>query len=383
MWFTENKIYSNNKMPRQVIPESLKRMKTFNVHITETTEIQLWNHIQSKIEEYEKNSTFLNNLQDEMVSRVRDENPYYGKSFRKPLDRLIFDDWLDEKYTAILVSVSNFRQDVFLCNQAFNWSEEHPEFNDLLHLIEKKTYNFQSEFIHFEKVRFQQAKKDWEIKDAVWVAEHKLKRDHESHRSKSYWVEEFKTMSADQIERWFPKGIPDNEETCKYCIQAKSDVKERAELEIKFETEVKENELHQKEQKRLQQEQNRMKHIEKREAELANRVLQKCEVCNFETYNAELFDFHMDSKEHIRLCAFKKSYCNDCKLQCRTMIEYGYHITTTKHKVNCGEIKKVTEFKCEACNYSTHLKQSYEKHLESKAHKDKTTPDSGETLQSQ
>lgn len=345
-------------MPRISLPPKIKSLQGYDVVLMHTTEEEIKAHIYSTAKKFEEYFDLINAKQNRMLEKVIDENPYAGLSFRKPIEHLEFIDWMrndKEKYFEMMKLIFQFKHDFAVCVEVFKWKEPEIEF-----MIQKygNLGDKEIEFNLFEKARVRQAKTEWEIKDAVWIQENKLKEDHKSHKSKSEWEIEFKKIKAemgiDFLNRWFPDGIPNTEETCIYCINEAKRKKEAEEYGKKME---------------LQQ----LKYDEEWQKEKQKNPKEKftCECCNFSTFNDEVYEMHMDSKEHEKMELFTSLYCKDCEIHCRNKIEWNNHITTKKHKLKIGMIKKQTEFHCEKCNYTTQLKQNFDKHCLTKSHIEK------------
>lgn len=347
-------------MPRKSLPAKIKSLQGYEVILTQTTEEEIKDHIYAVAEKYEDYFDEINMRQNHMLNKVIEENPYAGMSFRKPGVHLDFNDWMGsnpEKYFEMMKVIFQFRHDFAVCMQVFDWEEPEIEF-----MIEKygNIGEKEKEFIMFEKMRFKQAHDEWEIKDAVWIQENKLKEAHKSHKSKSEWEIEFKKLEAENgiefVNRWFPAGIPNDEETCIHCI---NDAKHKKEAE--------------EHSKKMELEQQRMDEDWQKEKASLKTVREKltCECCNFSTFSDEVYDLHLDSKEHKRIELLKKTYCKCCELQCRTELDFNIHVQTKKHKYAAGILEKQTEFHCEKCDYKTNLKQHFEKHCATKSHNEK------------
>ena len=347
-------------MPRKSLPPKIKSLQGYDVVLMHTTEEEIKAHIYATSKKFEEYFDLINAKQNRMLEKVIDENPYAGLSFRKPIEHLEFIDWMrndKEKYFEMMKLIFQFKHDFAVCIEVFKWEEPEIEFmiQKYGHLGDKEI-----EFNIFEKARFKQAKTEWEIKDAVWIQENKLKEDHKSHKSKSEWEIEFKKIKAemgiDFLNRWFPDGIPNTEETCIYCINEAKCKKEAEEYGKKMELQqLKYDEEWQKE----------------KAANAKNREKMICECCEFSTFNDEVYEMHMDSKEHKRKELLQKTYCKCCEIQCRTELDFNIHVQTKKHKYAAGIIEKQTEFHCEKCNYTTQLKQHFDKHCSTKAHNEK------------
>lgn len=347
-------------MPRKSLPPGIKMMKGYDVVLTETTEEDLRKYIHENIGTFKTCHSMINNKQNKFLDQLIDGNPYAGMSWRKLVKRLEWIDWMgteQEKYFKLLKIIMDFKHDYTLCVKIFEWEEP-----DIQFMIEKYgTINDkENEFVNYERLRAKQSRTEWELKDAEWISENKLKQDHSNHKTRKEWEIEFKQIEEEMglafLNRWFPNGIPNTDETCKFCI-AKLNLSKKAEVVLK--------------EQELEQEQKNKEWRKQKEADQKEREKLNCTCCNFSTFSSEAYDLHLDSKEHQKRELLKKTYCKCCEIQCRTETDYDIHIQTKKHKYAIGELEKQTEFHCEKCNYKTTFKQHFEKHCGTKAHIEK------------
>jgi hypothetical protein len=335
-------------MPRSIVHENLKKMKTLSVNITKTTEEDIVSHLQKKFEELEPFLEKRNSCQSEIAfSTNYDYSEYSDNDWRKNrVKRYCFydlwnsqftDDRNAEKMYELLNNYLEFLYDLNLSMRCIAWHEPYPELGELE--IETLRYkeNYEKIFQIYDSYRYEKAKKEYEERNVEWINNNKAKETHDSYHKDT-----------------------DLTDDCKYCISRKKEL-------------IRLNEYEKQEELRLQ-ESNRKFHEEKerkRAEELDSRHLYECECCNYQTYNGDAFDRHEESKEHIKAEKIMKLFCKTCKIQCRNDIEYNYHINTKKHKIASGEITKETEFKCDLCNYVTTTKQNLDKHNNSKYHMEK------------
>jgi hypothetical protein len=79
---------------------------------------------------------------------------------------------------------------------------------------------------------------------------------------------------------------------------------------------------------------------------------------------------HNNTKEHANKIKLKGWFCELCKSQSRSEVEWKHHITTKKHKIAVGELEAEPDvYNCEKCKYTTPLKGNWLRHLSSKSHK--------------
>ena len=350
----------NNKMPRKSLPLGIKMMKGYTVVLTETTEEELQNYIHENVEKFQMCYNIINETQNRFLDLIIDQNPYEGMSWRKPIKHLEWIDWMgvqQDKYFALMKIIMDFKHDFSLCVNILEWEEPEIKF-----MIEKygNINDKENEFVIWERLRAKQSRSAWELKDAEWIIENKLMQEHLNHKTRSEWEIEFKKIEEEMglafLNRWFPTGIPNTDETCKFCI-AKQNFFKKGELVSK--------------QEEQEQEQKNKEWTKQKEAEKQEHEKLKCECCNFSTFNSEVYDMHLESKDHQKQELISSLYCKTCKVQSRTKMEHQFHISTNKHKYATGELEKQTEFYCEKCNYKTNLKQHFEKHCLTKYHIEK------------
>lgn len=355
-------------MPRQTIPPRAKGIVGFEVNITQTTEEQIWSHIQNKLADIHNLLDEARARQNGMVNLVFDSNPYETCNWRsRPPKRIEFLEWTkgEDKWYEFMRSIFEVKHDIKLCLDVFGWWETKPEEASALEYeIIKLDLDYQGEFERYEKMRFMEAKKSWEIRDADWIAEKKAKDNHNlNHKSEEGWRAVDKRIKEGHwtYDDPFEVTIKNTREpTCKYCIE-----------QDKFDKECEERQKIAEEQHRKSEEEWRLQKEAERKRQLQERELYECECCDFETYDENAWDKHEDSKEHKKLVELKKFFCESCEVQCRNQTEFSIHIQTKKHKIATGKIQKQTDFKCEGCDYITQLKQNFEKHLLTKSHIEK------------
>jgi len=321
-------------------------MRTMVINVTQTTEDDVWNHLMKKIDEYIKEADEIKAKQEELITYIHDKNPYANFSWRngrKP-SRVKWDEWMggSEECMETMVKHFDFRHDWTICSKAFGWDNpenerfEETDYWDFM-IRTKHSYSMVSndEFDFYERKHYEDSRKEWEIKDAEWIKEEDFKNIHKRDHKK-------------------------DRDDCKYCIQEN-------ESDRQYEIRQKRDE----EQQRIWNEEFRQKKNQEKLEKEQTKELYKCDVCNYKTYDDNAWDAHEDSKDHKKLMDLKKFRCESCDVQCRNQAEYTIHNQTKKHKIAIGEIEKQSQFVCTLCNYTTELKQNYDKHLKTKNHKEK------------
>jgi hypothetical protein len=352
-------------MPRRLVHPRLKRMVTINVNVTETTDEEIYNHLNKKIEEIQPLFNEAKEKQNKMVDLVFNSNPYENCNWRNKLPpRIDFDEWMnhEEKWFPFIKSYFELKHDLGLYINSFE--EKQNDINELEYFLLKFNLNYKDEFDIYEKMRYDQAKKDWEIRDAEWIAEKQEKDSHyRYHHTEEQWIQIDKKIKEGFFKYYYPLNIEiknTRNSNCKYCIKANEEDKI-------IEEKIKQEELKQEERNKKWF---ATKELERKQ-QLENRHLYECKICNYKTYDDNAWDTHEDSKEHKKLLELKKYYCEDCDIQSRNSMEHAIHNQTKKHKIKTGEIQIQTEYKCELCDYVTGLKQNYDKHCSTKLHKEK------------
>ena len=378
-------------MPRPVLATHLKECKTISVLLTKTTEADLLKHFQTAFEKYEDHWRPYYDKLERIVQDQYDHNPYRKANWRKcSPDRKYakgweWNDWHvdDEASMERYYWMSAIRSDLRRCDSEFKWSEkeEHKWVGEFEYLIKKCLDSLRSneeELARVDERNFASAKKEWQEYDAEWIDYQKRYKEHLCHRPRQWYVEEFARDKESQewyIRRNGGDGIPNNEETCEFCIKAKKD---RAEWEERQKREAEDRRVAEELERQEAEAYRQAKEEErKRQWAEATKIQYHCEDCDYHTRNKWNYDQHMDSKQHAHVVKQKSLYCKTCEIQCRTQMEYDHHVSTNKHKKATGEKKEAT-YRCDACDYTASLKHHYENHCKSKRHQENVRQASGE-----
>lgn len=353
-------------MPRQSLPAELKNLSTYDVCLTQTTEEDLYKHFNTNVYEYlemyEKNVK----AYDRHIQRIYEKNPYTEYNWRnkyptRKYEKGILSFKTEEETDIYFRYTYEIWRDLRLCNHAFGWSNQHEWVDDVLETAEKYRLDMVSLIEELKQVdarNYDTAKKEYEEKDKEWIEYKKKLNIHSSHKPKSYWIDLFRKDKY--AEKLHDGVIPDNEETCEFCIQQKqADDKRREEERLEKEERQKQEE---ERQKRLQEEELRRQSIV---IPVFQAKTYSCDPCKYSTTNSYSFETHCKSAEHKKNVWF----CNHCSVQCRCQVEFDNHLQTNKHKKQAGMLN--TTLHCEACNYTATLKCNYETHCKSKRHLEK------------
>jgi hypothetical protein len=343
-------------MPRPTLPVEFKHMRTFEVVLTQHT----LDEVKDKMNDYIRNCTATIDLilakKESFLTDFMDNNPYSGRSWRKcGPDRITIVDWIgeDEGIMQKCTFLRELYQDLKLMTKALKTNEYANELFEIERYFELSK-NKDEELMMWEAIQYAKAKAEWEKRDAEWIAERKLKSEHESHKTRKEW--ELLFQKDPDAKKWYSGVIPDTEDTCSLCIQQKEFKRRQAEFE--------------------KNEEERMERLNA-EYELSNkkeRVVPReiktyeCEDCKFKCSSQYAYDDHIQSMEHKTV----KRFCKVCQFQCRNDVEYTAHLTSRKHKLATGEEKESTEYICEPCGYTTAIKCNYATHCKTKGHIEKT-----------
>lgn len=348
------------------MPTYFKDMGSYPVLLTKTTEEELKEHFKKASELYMERIQPDIDEQRRLLKMLYNENPYKQRNWRKGKPERLYENGFDrhqlkEEDAKGREWKACLWRDFRWCIDVYEWKEDWVvPFDQMMRKAHEIYKNNVEEIKHMDLLCFEIAKRNWEVEDAVWIAKQKLKKSHEDHKPKSYWRELFATDK--KSEEWYNGVIPDNEDTCEFCMEEKRISDERDE-KMRLEDEEQERE---EEEKRLKREEER----KQRKAEECKE--QTCELCDYTSNYTSIFDLHMTSREHLANVKQQKLYCTVCEYQCRNQMEHAHHIGTNKHKKKAGLVsKEPVEFVCLCCEYTSQFKQHYENHMKSKKHQKK------------
>jgi hypothetical protein len=366
-------------MPRASLPPALKVLKSFAVVLTKTTQEELWSHFEDAFSWYRKRAYYLVEKIESISEEIDAKNPFSNCSWR-PTGSLssyptrkyesespheIFDDAEADRYNYLF----KVRSDLERCGRLLGWAddEEYKEkFAEFISIADEVCYDLEHK-IHClaitENDAYVLAKHRWTKEHKDEIEDTRLAERHKGHKTKKEWIELF---SVDPIAaRWCNSTPPNDEDTCKYCIADK----ERRAIEDRIAIS-----RYQREQKEAEEDARRRREEEYAELEIEEerKLIQTtkhtCEMCDYTTSSGSKFDVHLASKEHITKLKLKASYCSTCDIQCKNETDLAVHNSTQKHKKKVGEIVEPTEYRCDACDYTTPNKYLYKAHCKTTTH---------------
>jgi hypothetical protein len=346
-------------------------LTTYDVALTTTTEDELWSHFISNglIDFERKIYKYVNRLED-VVIMLYQTNPYDNVKWRqrKPIKKYqSFDDWFGNNIEERIefFNLQSFPIELKRVASTFKWDED----EDKKYQLQNALYEYnkpiqqlkdlEDEMKGWDRVKYEKSYNKWLETDKEWIEKNKKIEEHKGHKPKEYYI---KLFAEDEIAKCrYENTIPDNEETCEFCIRDKKDQLEREERErIEKEEQQREEEQYQLEKKRKEEE--RLNEIKNRPV-----ITYTCDDCGYTCHNKHNHLAHFEDKTHINVVKLKQLYCGVCSTQCRTNAEYIIHINSAKHKkVETGEIKE--QYECEPCHYKTKLKQNFDLHCNTKKH---------------
>jgi hypothetical protein len=415
-------------MPRPSLPSNLKGLQTIDVLLTQTTEEQLWAHFKILFAKYETSMEVWEEKIERMYRKFNpDRNPYNDHNWRSGHPTRHYKNptlgtvvGFDEADSDLYWTLFNFVGDFYKVNKALKWnedaeySEEYGKMSGTIEYLRMRTSGGLSTLAEYEDQCFYLAKKRWEELDADWIADQKLKKAHygdnsynghhpfdyvefEKKRltdllsSKSSTIEYLKRKkqwNADEDEnvQIGPKlsisiedsqklldsfalgNVPGYTLTCKYCIKSIQESKE-ADERRRLEEEAYEIERqHELDEQKLEAE----KEKERRKALPV--VHYNCELCKYHTTSLGYYQYHTESKDHLRREKMGELFCKVCEVPSRTQAEYDNHCNTTKHRKATGQIEaEPEEYRCAPCEYYCKGKMLWKQHCGTKKHIEKTS----------
>jgi hypothetical protein len=299
---------------------------------------------------------FLTKIENAFVD-LDDNNPYSKCSFKyyfirsshntEAIERKLKDSplsWIsneNEKYK--FLDLFDIESDFKIASECFRWNETKPETIEIISLIDVFHQRFltkKDDIKLMEQMQFNKAKEEWAIRNKDLIEEDEIKMKHKDHKPLSYYLE--KEKYDPDMKLWYERrgGYPTNELTCHLC-------KKKAEEQVIEYPSSSEEEVEEPVVKKA----------------VANKTY-RCDLCELDFNNFTAYTAHSISQEHNT----KSTYCKICDVQFSCISQYDHHKTTTKHKKMCEGNNEPISYVCNKCNYTTFIKQNYDKHMLSKKH---------------
>ena len=356
-------------MPRPSLPASLKKMWTFQVVLTQTTEEELWQHFTDKFRDYENHRDYLINKIEALGDEMNLNNPFSNQSFSKSRRTLpsrkynnlngvaveVFLEPNDETEWNRYLLISKLNNDLKRCGKELKWDENakySAQFLEWTALSEQTVWELEtalSGLATTEECCYFFAKRQWEITHADEILQEK----------------------QNEIAKSRHLGHVDVDPECSLCIFAEKirtiQEKEALQRAIQEQQDAAEMLLMRQEEERVERELEEERKLMEKEA-----AKHTCETCDYTTSSGSKFDVHLASKEHTARLRSKALYCQPCETQSRSQLEHENHCNSVKHKKKVGEIVEPTEYLCDACKYTTPSKHLFKQHTNSKKHKKRT-----------
>jgi len=368
-------------MPRASLPPALKVLKSFDVVLTKTTQEEIWSHFVDAFSWYRKRAYYLVEKIEAISEEIDAKNPFSKCSWRNtcsisayPTRKYdsenpyeIFDDTEVERYNYLF----KIRSDLERCGRILGWvdDEEYKDkFAEFTSIADEVCYDLEHK-IHClaitENDAYVLAKHRWQKEHKNEIDDERLAERHKGHKTKKEWIELF---HADPIAaRWCNSIPPNDEDTCKYCIADKE--RRAVEDRIAIAKNMREQKEAEEDARRKRDEEYELLQIENERREMEKEAVKHtCETCDYTTSSGDKFDVHLASKEHITKLKLKSSYCSTCDIQCKNETDFAVHNSTQKHKKKVGEIVEPTEYRCDACDYTTPNKYLYKAHCKTTTH---------------
>jgi hypothetical protein len=371
-------------MPRASLPSALKVLKSFAVVLTKTTQEEIWEHFVDAFSWYRKRAYYLIEKIEALSEEIDAQNPFSKCSWRNtssissyPTRKYenetpyeIFDDAECERYNYLF----KIKSDLQRCGRILKWNEDEEykqQFAEFTYITEEVCYDLEHK-IHCltitENDAYVLAKHKWMKAHKDEINDTQLSERHKLHKTKKEWMELF---AVDPVAaRWCNSTPPNDEDTCKYCIADKE--RRTAEERIEIAKRIREKKEAAEDEQRRKDEEYELLQIENERKQMENEAVKHtCKTCDYTTSSGGKFDVHLASKEHTARLRSKALYCEPCETQSRSQLEHENHCNSVKHKKKIGEIVEPTEYRCDACDYTTSFKHLFKQHTDSKKHKEK------------
>lgn len=367
-------------MPRASLPPGLKVLKSFAVVLTKTTQEEIWEHFVDAFSWYRKRGYDLIEKIEAISEEIDAKNPFEKCSWRNTVSLSAYPtrkyenetpfEVFDEAETERYYYLFKVKSDLERCGRILGWANDEEykqQFAEFTLIAEEVCYDLEHK-LHClaitENDAFLLAKHRWTKAHKDEIQEAQFSERHKNHKTKKEWMEIFRDDPI--AARWYNSTPPNDEDTCKYCIADKE--RRQAEDRIAIAKHVREQKEAEEDARRKKDEEYELLQIENERKEMDAKT-HTCEMCDYTTSSGGKFDVHLASKEHTTLLKLKTTFCTTCGIQCKSDTDLIIHNNTQKHKKKIGEIVEPTEYRCDACDYTTPSKYLYKAHCNTKTHR--------------
>ena len=368
-------------MPRSSLPQSLKSLRVFDdIEITKHTEDDVWDFYKGFCDSFDSKVDYYRSVLEEAGAEFFEGNPFSNRSINAWRNNRVQLTWKDNSVDWVLNlgeskledyhKLQGLHQDLLKCNKELHWDTDDTK-KDYYYEWINKAENFVpiirdkvEEIKLYETLRYNEEKKKYQENDKHYITEKKLRDEHRFHHSKEYYEELFAT-DPEEVKFYTLKGMPNEWETCNFCIAEKEQSKLR--------------EIQQKESEEAQarRDEDFIRHLlevqaEERKKWLDTRKEYFCELCNYKSYSPSNYEAHCNTREHQKKKHNTEWICKTCNFFARSDNEMKYHNLSKKHLKAVGDIVEdpIETFECKKCNYTTTRKDHYTLHLKTKKHQD-------------
>lgn len=352
-------------MPRHSLPPQMKKFRSFDILLTQTTEDEIWNFFETSMREFEAKSKQYITILETFVDQNKQCNPYSSDMFtgydipsrislmncfgeQETFDMFEFDKKFGKLQKDLELCEDLFEEE-YKCELIFDWNKNITNYQS-----NKQYLGIELKYIddqNYEKTKAKVVEKRRKQKE-----EQDRKNKHSNH---SFEESEYSYLAYDRVIYYLPD--------CEYCMNSKQKYDEKKdEIEKRLKEDKEREELYRKQEEELKAKEIELE--EKRKEIFSNLKELCCEDCGFKTHSKYEFDLHNKTREHISKTKLKQWFCESCGTQARTEVEWTFHKNTKKHKIATGEIKDNNELHCEVCNYTCNLKHHFDQHCKSKKH---------------
>ena len=349
-------------MPRLSLPPALKKLWTFQVILTQTTEEEIWQHFTDMFKDYYDRRDCLIDKIEELDDEMMKNNPFSHRSFSKTqrtppsmkynnLNGVaveVFLDPNDEMEWNRYMFIGKLNSDLKRCGRELKWDENvkyAAQFMEWTALSEQTVWELKTALAGLaitEESCYLVAKRQWEIAHADEILQQK---------------------NAEIAKAKHSVHVDNNDPECSLCILAE---KLRTFQEQQALERARQEQEDAAEMLFMRQEEERIERELEEERKLMAPLT--CKLCDYTTTTPSKYDSHLASREHTNRNKLRTTYCEACQVQCKNVVDYDIHTATQKHKKKVGDIVEPSEYRCDRCAYTTPSKYLYKAHCNTKTH---------------